>query len=123
MSSIHKFTISRSGSKCENVLCYIWKSCVCMTPSLSHVQLLRSHGLVAHKAPPSMGFPRQKYFSGLPFPPPGDLPNPEIESTFSEAPALASRLCFYRCATWEAPCRNLISYNIHSFSSTSPTVR
>ena len=34
---------------------------------------------VAHQAPLSMGFPRQEYWSGLPFPPPGDLPNPGIE--------------------------------------------
>ena len=34
---------------------------------------------VARQAPLSMGFPRQKYWSGLPFPPPGDLPNPGIK--------------------------------------------
>ena len=34
---------------------------------------------VAHQAPLSMGFPRQDYWSGLPFPSPGDLPNPGIE--------------------------------------------
>ena len=31
---------------------------------------------IAHQAPLSMGFPRQEYWSGLPFPSPGDLPNP-----------------------------------------------
>ena len=34
---------------------------------------------VAHQAPPSMGFSRQEYWSGLPFPSPGDLPEPGIE--------------------------------------------
>ena len=34
---------------------------------------------VAHQAPLSVRFPRQEYWSGLPFPPPGDLPNPGIE--------------------------------------------
>ena len=34
---------------------------------------------VSHQAPPSMGFSRQEYWSGLPFPPPGDLPNPGTE--------------------------------------------
>ena len=34
---------------------------------------------VAHQAPPSMGFSRQEYWSGLPFPSPGDLPDPGIE--------------------------------------------
>ena len=40
---------------------------------------LRSHGLVAYQAPPSMGFSRQKYWDGLPFPSPGALPNPGIK--------------------------------------------
>ena len=35
---------------------------------------------VAHQAPLSMGFSRQEYWSGLPCPPPGDLPNPGIET-------------------------------------------
>ena len=39
---------------------------------------LRPHGLVAYQASPSMGFSRQEYWSGLPFPSPGDLPNPGI---------------------------------------------
>ena len=34
---------------------------------------------VARQAPLSMEFPREEYWSGLPFPPPGDLPNPEIQ--------------------------------------------
>ena len=41
---------------------------------------------VAHQAPLSMGFPRQVYYSGLPFPSPEDLPNPGIEPA---SPALA----------------------------------
>ena len=36
---------------------------------------------VAHQAPLSMGCPRQEYWSGLPFPSPGDLPNPGVEPT------------------------------------------
>ena len=40
---------------------------------------------VAHQAPLSTGFPRQEYWSGLPFPSPGDLPNPGMESV---SPAL-----------------------------------
>ena len=35
---------------------------------------------VAYQAPPSMGFSRQEYWSGLQFPSPGDLPDPEIDS-------------------------------------------
>ena len=43
---------------------------------------------VAHQAPLSMGFPRQEYWSGLPFLPPGDLPDPGIEPESSVSPAL-----------------------------------
>ena len=47
---------------------------------------------VAHQAPPSMGFSRQEYWSGLPFPSPGDLPHPGIEprSPTLQADALTS---------------------------------
>ena len=47
---------------------------------------------VAHHAPPSMGFSRQEYWSGLPFPSPGDLPDPGIEprSPALQADALTS---------------------------------
>ena len=38
-----------------------------------------------------MGFPRQEYWSGLPFPSPGDLPNPRIEPASLVSPALAGR--------------------------------
>ena len=41
-----------------------------------------------HQAPLSMGLSRKEYSSGLPFPPPGDLPDPEIESTHSVSPTL-----------------------------------
>ena len=47
--------------------------------SLSRVQLFATPWTVAHQAPPSMGFSRQEYWSGLPFPSPEDLPNPGIE--------------------------------------------
>ena len=47
--------------------------------SLSHAQLLVTPWTVAYQAPPSMGFSRQEYWSGLPFPSPEDLPNPGIE--------------------------------------------
>ena len=43
----------------------------------------------AHQAPLSVGFPKQESWSGLPFPPPGDLPNPGIESVSLMFPALA----------------------------------
>ena len=46
---------------------------------LSHVQLFVTPWTVACQAPLSMGFSRQKYWSGLPFPSPGDLPDSGIE--------------------------------------------
>ena len=47
--------------------------------SLSRVQLFAMPWTVAYQAPPSIGFSRQEYGSGVPFPFPGDLPNPGIE--------------------------------------------
>ena len=49
-----------------------------------------------------MGFSRQEYWSGMPFPLPGDLPDPGIEPMSLISPALASGF-FTTTATWEAP--------------------
>ena len=46
---------------------------------LSHVLLFATTWTVAYQGPLSMGFSRQQYWSGLPFPSPGDLPDPRIE--------------------------------------------
>ena len=60
--------------------------------SLSRVRLFVTPWTVAYQASPSMGFSRQECWSGLPFPSPGDLPDPEIEPTSpaSQADALPS---------------------------------
>ena len=60
--------------------------------SLSHVQLFATLWTVARQAPLSMGFSRQECWSGLPFPSPGDLPDPGIEpgSSALQADALPS---------------------------------
>ena len=47
----------------------------------THVQLFANPWTVARQAPLSMGFSRQDYWSALPFPTPGDLPNKETESS------------------------------------------
>ena len=62
--------------------------------SLSLVQLFATPWTVAHQGPPSIGFSRQEYCSGLPFPSPGDLPNPGIEprSPGLQADALTSHI-------------------------------
>ena len=50
---------------------------------LSHVQLFLTSWTVAHQARLSKGFPRQEYWSGLPFPSPGNLPDTGIELRFA----------------------------------------
>ena len=69
--------------------------------SLSHVRLFATPWTVACQTPLSMGFSRQEYWSGLPFPPPGDLPDPGIEPATFMSPALAGRF-FTTSAIWEA---------------------
>ena len=51
----------------------------CMLSLFSRVQLFVMPWTAIHQAPLSMGFSRQEYWIGLPFPPPGDLPDPGIE--------------------------------------------
>ena len=68
---------------------------------LSHVLLFATPWAVAHQAPLSMGFPRQEYWSGLPFPSPEDLPDMGIKSKSPESPALAGGF-FTTSAIWEA---------------------
>ena len=60
--------------------------------SLTRVRLLVTQWTIAHQAPPSMEFSRQEYWSRLPFPSPGDLPDPGIEpgSPTLQADALPS---------------------------------
>ena len=58
---------------------------------LSSVQLFATSLTVACQSPLSMGFSRQEYWSGLPFPSPGDLPEPGIEHASPEASPLAGR--------------------------------
>ena len=52
------------------------------------VRLFLTPWTIARQAASSIGFPRQEYWSGLPFPSPGDLPNPEIKPS---SPTLAGR--------------------------------
>ena len=68
-------------------------------------QLFVTSWTVACQAPLSMGFPRQEYWSGLPFPSPGDLPDSGIKPM---SPALAGR--FF---TTEPPTKPLLSHFVH----------
>ena len=63
----------------------------CVLSHFSRVWPFATPWTVAHEAPLSMGFSRQECWSELPFPTPGDLPDPGIEPTSPASPALASR--------------------------------
>ena len=58
-----------------------------MLSLFSRVQLFVTLWSVAHQAPLSMGFSRQEHWSGLPCPPPGDLPDPGVKPLFPELQA------------------------------------
>ena len=71
---------------------------LCMWSCFSRVWLFATMWTVAHQALLSMGFSRQEYWSGLPCPPSGDLPNPGVKLES----ALAGRF-FTTSTTWDAP--------------------
>ena len=71
---------------------------------LSRVWVFATPQTVACQAPLSMGFPRQEYWSRLPFPPPGDLLYPGIESVSPGSPALAGRFLTTAPAQESNPC-------------------
>ena len=75
-----------------NICCVCVCVCVCVH---AHTQLCQTlfeiPWTIAHQAPLSMGFPRQEYWSGLPFPSPGDLPDSGIKHTSLASPARTDR--------------------------------
>ena len=94
MPSFTQHNVSEVHSSCSRV---------CMLSPFSHVRLFLTLWTVAHQAPLSVGFSRQEYWSGLPCPPPGDLPNPGIKLVSLMSSALAGRF-FTTRANWEVPC-------------------
>ena len=91
-----------SGSLCFSLLLHVFEdtwltSCCCLVDKLRPT--LATPWTIAGQAPLSMGFLRQEYWGGLPFPSPRDLPDPRIEPT---SPSLAGRFtmeaasCGYR---------------------------
>ena len=75
---------------------------VCLSAqSLSRVRLSATPWTVARRAPLSMRFSRREHWKGLPCPPPGDLPHPEMESISLTSLVLAGGF-FTTSATWEA---------------------
>ena len=83
----------------------IYIICTCMYAKLLQSCLTLCCPLTrACQAPLSMGFSRQEYWSGLPCPPPGDLPKLGIKPVSLLSPALADRFFFFTTSTtWEAP--------------------
>ena len=75
--------------------------CVCVLSCFSRVQLCVTLWTVSCQAPLSIGFSRQEYWSGLPCPTSGDLPNPGIKPVSLMSPGLATGF-FTSSAIWEA---------------------
>ena len=74
---------------------------MCLLSCFSHLWLYATSLTAACQAPLAMGFSRQEYCSGLPCPPPENLPNSGIKPASLISPSLAGRL-FTTSATWEA---------------------
>ena len=82
----------------------------CVLSHFSNAWLFVTLWAVACQAPLSMGFSRQECWSGLPCPPPGDLPDPRIEPSSFMSPALTDGF-FTTRATWEALIVNPLTLN------------
>ena len=98
-------------------LCVCVSVCVCVCARMhrhalsrfSCVQLFGILWTVAHQAALSMRFSRQEYWSGLPYPAPGDLPDPGIEPTSLKSPALTGR--FFTICTLPERQRGKVNLN------------
>ena len=96
--------------------------CSCVHARAKSLQLCLNFSAlwtVARQGPPSMKFSRQEYWNGLPCPPQGDLPDPEIEPASLVSPALAGRF-FTTSATWET--LGLASVQFSSVAQAYPTI-
>ena len=99
MTGIKQNRISKDcGTTARGVLLLLFSHQLCLT-------LFATPWTVACQASLSMGFPRQEYWSELPFLSPGDLPNPGIKPS---SPALAGRVF-----TTESPGKSHKRHNIH----------
>ena len=72
----------------------IYSFLFCVLSHFSRVRLFATPWTVAHQTLLSMGFSRQEYWSGLPCPPPGDLPNPEVKPMCLTSAALVGEVFF-----------------------------
>ena len=88
--------------------------CGCMSSHFSPVQFFGILWTIACRAPLSMGFSRQEYWSGLLYPSPADLPYPGMESAYLMSPALAGGFLTTTSTTWNTPYVYIYMY-IHFF--------
>ena len=98
----------RGGSLRSHQLSVKWEGSGSLLSHVSHVRLFATPWTVARQAPLSMGFSRQGYWSGLPCPPPGDLPSPGIKP--STVPGKPGQLVILVC-------KMLMSYQKQGLSS------
>ena len=93
-----KATIPQSKKK---NYCILWSKSACVLSHFSHLWLSATSWTVAHQGPRPMGFSRQEYWSGLPCPLLGNVPDPGIEPAFPPSPALTGGF-FTTSTIWEA---------------------
>ena len=112
LSFFYNYSEAKKKERCED----IWKIktyicvcvrvcvcvCVCMLRHFNCVWLFATLWTVAHQIPLSIGFSRQEYWSALPFPSPGDLPDPGIKAASLMSPALVDR--FFTTSTTRVVC-------------------
>ena len=90
--SLQTASSAQKTASCVSQDINTWESSLCAVLShFRYVQLFATPWTVAHQAPLSMGFSRQEYWSGLPRPPPRDLPDPGIKPASLMSPTLAGR--------------------------------
>ena len=82
---------------------YVIHVCVLCAHLLHRGRFFATAWIVACQAPLSMGFLRQEYWSGLPFPVPGGFPWPRDWNCVSCMSCIGRQICYW-CITWEAPC-------------------
>ena len=89
MPSSWNLWITSSVMKFHSCDCVACMACACMVSCFSHVWLFTTACTIARQVPLSMTFFRQGYWSGLPCPSPGDLPDPGVEPASLMSPAMA----------------------------------
>ena len=94
------FILSEVRQRKRNIISYsmIWS--MCCAKSLGHVRVFATPWTKACQVTLSMEFSRQAHWSGLPFPSPGELPNPGIKPLYLMSPALSGRF-FTTSTIWE----------------------